>query len=130
MCLCVCVGGDSENESCRIRSGSETRGEPTKRRMLQTAREIHHLLLHVPLTRLLQHLPALHPRTLSLPCFIHTQRHTHTPAGREEGRVMGTRRLQAREKLVRKDGEPLEKQRRCSRAEKRMNIQYHVTEGG
>ena len=31
MCVHACVGGDSENESCRIRFGSETREEPTKR---------------------------------------------------------------------------------------------------
>lgn len=37
MCVHACVGGDSENESCRIRFGSETREEPTKRRVLQTA---------------------------------------------------------------------------------------------
>lgn len=36
-CVRACVGGDSENESCRIRFGSETRDKPTERRVLQTA---------------------------------------------------------------------------------------------
>lgn len=36
-CVRVCVGGDSENESCRIRFGSEMRDEPTEQRVLQTA---------------------------------------------------------------------------------------------
>lgn len=35
--VCACVGGDSENESCRIRFGSETREESAKRRVLQAA---------------------------------------------------------------------------------------------
>lgn len=35
--MCVWVGGDSENRSCRIRFGSETRQEPTERRVIQTA---------------------------------------------------------------------------------------------
>lgn len=35
MCACACVGGDGENESCRIRFGSETREEPAKQRVLQ-----------------------------------------------------------------------------------------------
>lgn len=37
VCVRVCVGGDSENESCRIRFGSETSEEPTKRGVLQAA---------------------------------------------------------------------------------------------
>lgn len=103
------MGGDSENESCRIRFGSETREEPTKRRVLQTVgRFITRCSLYLLLVSL--NTPPL-TTPVSLP-------HSHTPAGDKDGRVMGTRTAGKGDELVRKDGKPLERQRKSSRAEK------------
>lgn len=59
------VGGDSENESCRIRFGSESREEPAERGVLQAAGRF--------ITR----------RSLYL-----TPTHTPTPCSRKDGRLL------------------------------------------
>lgn len=87
--------GDGENESCRIRFGSETREEPAKRRVLQTAgRFITCCSLYVSRVSFNTLLPLLSAPT----------HHAHT-CRRWRGEGAGNKDAQRKgEKLVRKDG--------------------------